>query len=365
MKKILFTSLLCASFAANVNLLPATNSSDEADAAKTEEQAASVLKAPKEIAGLITDIQKSGLFKGGKNKDLAQIFEKESEITSAEQILFPGSAFGELVKMDSLAETLKENKTKTDSFKQQARNLANNFGWHDTNTENTSQSSTINKLFDLNKALGAEELNEDAVTSARFQLEETLKPVGALWQALKKLAEAEQGLLAKEIVADMFTDLGSGLTTDEAKLACNKLFAHSDGTITRDSLSHALPESSKEPAVQALRQKLKKGPDGKKIRIKDIFPRFLNKKLDMSEHKDLSKFCALMPHMDEKTLTGQALVCIGYQGYALQEKQEAKALKAEQDRLDHTQQKLQKEMEKLNVKRAELQKQSPDPKRKK
>lgn len=375
MKKILFTSLLCASFAANVNLLPAPNSADETDGRRTGKQTVSVAQAPQDadclqaqnaVGPLITDLQKSGLFKGGKNKDLAQIFWQKSEITSAEQILFPGSAFGELVKMDSLAEALRENKTKTDCFKQQAHDLAKNFGWDDTNTKNTNQSSIINELFALNKALGAKELNKDAVTSARFQLEEALKPVRDLWKALKKLVAAEQKLLAKGIVADMFTDLGSGLTTDEATLACNKLFEHSGGNIKEDSLSHALPESSKDPEAQALRQKLKKGPDGKNIRIKDIFPKFLDKTFETSKNRDLSRFSALTPHIDKKTFNARELVNIGYQGYALQEEQEAEAkvLQAEQEKLASDEKELQKKTKELAARREKLEKKSPAMQRK-
>ena len=356
MKKILFTSLLCASFAANVNLLPAPHYTN-----KTEEQAASVLQAPKEIAPLITDVQKSNFFVFGPNKSLVKLFESEAEITSAEQIFFPGSALGQLAAIDALVADLAEEPEEAAKFATTALELAKGFGWDDDTKENKSASSIANTLFGLYRALDAKVLNKEAVICARYQLETELKTVRDLWTDLEKPLKVERGVLAKKIFADMFTEFRSGLTREDAQLALDKLFAHmasSGGTIKEDSLSKALKSEDQE--VKNLRQKLKNLPDGKETKIKTIFSQFLKKILHVSAHKDLPIFFALMPYIDKTTLNGRALAQIGYQGYALQEKQkaEAKALRAKQDKLSKEEQEFRKKIDALKVKQEELEKKS-------
>lgn len=369
MKKILFTSLLCASFAANVNLLPAprsTNNTEEQASVLQAEQDDAFLKAQNDVVPLIKDLQRSGFcVYGPQNESLVKVFESKEKIKSVGEVLFPGSAFGKLVEMDAFLAHLAE---KPEEAAKKALYLAKGFGWEDDAKENKSASSIANTLFDLYRALDAKEPNSSAITAKTYDLEEELKPVRTFWEGLEKLAKAEWGVLAQKIFADMFTEFRSGLTEEEAKLACDKLFAHmasSGGTIKEDSLSKALRSEDQE--VKDLRQKLKTGPDGREIKIKDIFTKFLSEKLDVPAHKDLSKFFALMPHINKKTLNGQALVKIAYQGYALEEKQkaeaEAQAWAEAKDKLSQKKQELQTEMNALKVQQKALDKKSPKPKR--
>ena len=328
MKKILFTSLLCASFAANVNLLPAPVTG-KTSAESTEEQAAFVLqpeqddaflKAQNALVPLIKDLQSSGFcVYGPQNQSLVKVFESKEEIKSVGEVLFAGSGFGLLIAIDALVANLKKKPKK---FATETLDLAKSLGWQDGAKENKSRSPLINKLFALCETLGAKKLNKDAVMSQRYQLENELKPVRAFWPYIGKLAYAEQEIIAKKIIVDWFTGLGRNLTTEEAELACDKLFAYmasSGGTIKEYSLSKAL--KSEDQQVKNLRRKLETGPDGKETKIKDFFGDFLNKTLDVSENTDVSKIFALTPYLDDKKLSGQMLVQIGYNGYALKVQQ--------------------------------------------
>ena len=315
MKKILFTSLLCASFAANVNLLPAPNSIDETDGRNTEKQDADFLKAQNDVGPLIEDLQRSGLFRGGQNRDMSKNLASQKKIKPlANGLLFKASAFEQLVDMHWNAFRIQDNAKNPAPFKTPIAALAKKFDWKDDETENKSKSDIVTKLFALNAALSVDRPKEDDVKFAARTLKERLKPVYTYWEHIMAdvgamLAEPTTEKIEK-VALSFFNHKGQKyyvFTTEDAKLLVDTFFAYMfsvsaaftdnkeiqfenlDREIRKDhSLSDALRASEKQE-VKDLYAKIRKRNRTKVRSVHEVFPNFLKQTVSM-EPEDLKRF---------------------------------------------------------------------------
>ena len=398
MKKILFTSLLCASFAANVNLLPAPI--DETDGCSTEAKAAAVpqaqqdadfLKAQNAVAPLVEDLQKSNRFRGGENSDMPRLLASRKKIKQpAEKLFFERSAFEKLLDMRNKALRIQNNAKNAAGFKATIAEWAKGFDWQD-NGENKNNSNIVTQLFALHAALSADKPIVKDVEFAARTLKEKLEPTFTFWQ---HIIEDVGAMLAKpttekieKVALSAFNHKGQEenlLTTEDAKLLVDTFFAHmfsvragftdKKGIDFKDlgkkisnkySLSEALKHSINE-AEKALYAKIRER-NGKKVQsVHDVFPSFL-KQTVLMEPEDLKRFAWLgisLNSQDGNVPVSDLLkACYPWHASKISEKNNSDAAAKKEKALTKEIEEAQKALEDLQKKKNELPK-TPQSKRK-
>ncbi|MEH0002058.1 MAG: hypothetical protein V6Z78_00575 [Holosporaceae bacterium] len=404
MKKILFTSLLCASFAATVNLLPAPPA-DETDGRGTRKQTVSVpqaeqdanfLQAQNAVAPLIKDLQKVS-FRGGDNSELSTLLAKNQRIKHPEKSLFfPASAFEKLMDMHCNAFCIKNNAKKPDAFKEPIAELAKVFGWKDSEAENNSDSDIVTKLFALHQALSADKPQGTDVEFRARILQEKLDPAFTFWKKIRGDVEA---MLAKQATKDIEQialsafnhkgEKGDLLTAKDASLLLDTFFARMFSVRSKFTgnkgidfkelgkeisfkelgkeisnkygLSEALKNSSND-AEKALYAKIRER-DSRKVRsVHDVFPNFLKQTVSMKA-EDLKRFAWLgipLKHQNDEVTVAELLkACYSWhaskiagknKGEAAAKQEQKTAIAAQRDALKKKLQELEDQEKKLNAK---------------